>query len=125
MNGPQTPEQKWLAIRNRERGLCGCGKPRRSGRASCQDCIDSGHARARARRKEPGHCSRCGVPLDRPGRCDKCRVTEAKMKNRLRAKRKKLGLCVRCGGTPVPGKTLCEVHGQQMRDIYWKRKGKK
>lgn len=100
-----------FAIPNRAKGLCGCGAVPPPGELSCDRCVENGRARAYARRKLPGHCSRCGVPVEGEGRCSNCRKGEGARKNRLRQERRAAGLCVRCAKPPeTPGASLCDAH---------------
>jgi hypothetical protein len=97
------------AIANRERGLCGCGRPRKPDCVTCAICLTACRDAVKARRKLPGHCKLCGKLSE--GTCEKCREWRRINHRRKRAERRAAGLCVRCGKPPEkPGSALCPKH---------------
>lgn len=96
---------------------------------TCQKCRDAARSDAE-RRKAVGMCVRCGREMAVPGiiHCPACREhvrrkaaargndrQNARMRH-LRAERRAAGLCTKCGGTPAPGKVMCEKCLRPMRD---------
>lgn len=104
-----------FAIANRERGLCGCGRPPKPDRKSCAVCMAKCREATKARRKLPGHCRGCGKANQTRKLCDTCRPSWNARDRRKRAERRARGLCHNCGLPSVPGKSLCAAHAERNR----------
>lgn len=62
-------------------------------------------------RKAKGLCNTCANPrLPNRSRCAECAVKQKERQARRRDQRKKTGKCSECGSLPIPGKTLCQRH---------------
>lgn len=113
----QTPAFKALAVKNRSRGLCGCGRalaanaPSSQARRYCVACYPAVRRRLKvankAKKKHPHHCKRCGVrfvgevPPHRT--CERCRAWELQRQ----ARRSQRPGC-RCGALIDDGRRQCE-----------------
>lgn len=105
-----------IAIRNRERGLCGCGRAPKPGTLSCQICADKSRDATKARRKLPGHCYRCGTAVSTTGAriCEPCKPKRSAAEKRNRARRKVRGQCRNCSAPKTDG-VFCVKHAEQNR----------
>lgn len=115
----QTAAFKALAIENRARGLCGCGRPLANATGSvesryCVKCYPGVRARLKKankqKKKHPDRCKRCGVrftgevPAHRT--CERCRAWDVRRLQRRR-QRQLIGSC-RCGAPASEGRRQCE-----------------
>lgn len=104
-----------IAIKHRNAGRCGCGRPPKPGCKSCQICLTKARDATKARRKLPGHCRHCGrrssVTI-----CAVCKPRHLKSQARWRQNRKARGLCKSCPlPTEKPGASYCKSHSDRNR----------
>ena len=99
------------AARRKAEGLCTkCGRPAKTGYASCADCLRKRNDH-RARRRAEGLCW-CGEPPI-PGlkQCAQCRQRNNERKRRQKA----AGRCAHCPRKARPGRRTCVRCGNRLR----------
>lgn len=103
------------AIKNREKGLCGCGRPPKARCKSCEACMAQCRAALRTRQKTAGHCRNCGMVSEVP-QCAKCKKWAQENKKRRYDRFRAEGRCGKCGqATEKPGGALCPRHAERSR----------
>lgn len=116
-----------FAIRNREAGLCGCGRPRVEARSHCARCFAkhlAGLTERRRTRRAAGVCIECGGYSAGKKRCPEHTAQAKVWEVTGRLRRQAAGLCSECRNPAEPDRKRCKKHGADARRRYEARGAK-
>lgn len=92
--------------RQREAGLCQCGKETAEGKSTCEACLATKEKR-RLKKRSEGLCS-CGrKAISGKKLCKSCADSKRKWQKKTHGMNRQNGLC-RCGQKPLPGTKRCQ-----------------
>lgn len=118
--------------RNRDRGLCSCGKGREPGRSSCRKCLNRQRIYCKNQsakwRKSGKRCTHCGRSCSSLALCDICRLKFQERRNENRRKLKNdvfshYGMKCVCGIEDLRKLTVDHVEGDGRKHRQSIRKG--